>query len=229
MSINGLEKITEKILSEANEKAEQILVAAEAESKKIADSYAERAEEIRERISSAAERDGKDMVSRAKSSAATAKRNAMLTARAELIDGVFDGALATALALPQAEYIDLLTGLLCAALTEQLEAEYNSRTLYGEEEAMEPEVYEVLMNARDRERCGAAVVAGATKKLSGKVAADRLQKLKLSDKTVSIDGGLILRYGDIESNCSFSLLFAQLREELETEVSHCLFDARTKA
>ena len=39
----------------------------------------------------------------------------------------------------------------------------------------------------------------------------------------AIDGGLILRYGDIESNCSLELLFAGLRRELEGEVSHALF------
>ena len=52
---------------------------------------------------------------------------------------------------------------------------------------------------------------------------EKLDKLVLSKQTLSANGGLVLRCGNIEANCSLSLLFAQLREELEAEVSHALF------
>ena len=226
MAMNGLEKITDKILSEAQAKADRILENAQAECDRITSEYAARAEGIRESISAEAEKDGMDYVSRVRSSAATAKRNLLLQTKSELIDRVFDGALAQTCALEPEKYNELLVGLLSAALIEQLEAEDVSRRLYGEEDAVSPEKYEVILNLRDRDRCGKAVVEDTKKHLAGKVSAARLELLTLSDQTAPIDGGLILRYGNVESNCSLSLLFAQLRESLEVEVARTLFDAK---
>ena len=228
MAMNGLDKITDRILAEAQVRADKILSEAEAESERIAADYAARAEQIRTTLSAEAEKVGMDRVTRAKSTAATAKRNLLLQTQGELIDGVFDGALDYVRNLDTEKYTDLLVGLLCAAFAEQLEAENMGRTLYGEEDFVEPEAYEVLFNQRDRDRYGKAVVDGAKKRLDGKVAAEKLVQLRLAERAISIDGGLVLRFGDVESNCSLSLLFAQLREELEAEVGRALFDVKTQ-
>jgi len=228
MAMIGLERITDKILAEAQERADRILADAKAESERITADYAARAEQIRTTLSSEAEREGMDRVSRAKSAAATNKRNLLLQTQSELIDGVFDGALDYIRNLDSEKYTDLLIGLLCAAFVEQMEAESISRTLYGAEEAIDPVCYEVLLNQRDRDRYGNAVIDGAGKRLAGKVSSEKLEKLRLADRAVAIDGGLILRFGDVESNCSLALLFAQLREELEAEVGHALFDVKAQ-
>ena len=226
MAINGLNKITDKILSEAQAKADKILADAQAECDRINAEYAERAEKIRSDISAEAEKGGMEYVARIRSTAATSKRNLLLQTKSDLIDGVFTGVLEQTRNLELEKYNEILIGLLSAALLEQLEAEDISRNLYGEEDAMAPECYEVILNQRDRDRCGKAVVEGAQKHLSGKVAAEKLNLLTLSGQTAAIDGGLILRCGSVESNCSFSLLFAQLRESLESEVARTLFEAR---
>ncbi len=225
MSLNGLEKITDKIIAEAQAKADKILADAQAECDRITAEYANRAEALKETLTDAAEREGMDLVSRAKATAQTSKRNLMLATRSDLIDEVFAGALDGTKKLATDNYTDLLVGLLSAAMLEQLNAEQTSK-LYDEEDVEEPEQYEVLLNQRDRDRIGKALIEGAQKKLSGKADADKLARLALSDHTVQIDGGLILRCGSVESNCSLSLLFAQLREELEGDVSRALFDAR---
>ncbi len=225
MSLNGLEKITDKILAEAQARADKILSDAQVECDRITAEYAARAEAIKETLSEAAEREGMERVARARATAMTAKRNMMLATRSELIDDVFAGALDGTKKLADQNYTDLLVGLLCAAMLEQLDAEEKSR-LYDGEDAEEPEKYEVLLNQRDRDRVGKAVVEGAKQKLGGKVEEKKLARLKLSSHTVAIDGGLILRCGSVESNCSLALLFAQLRQELEGDVSHALFDAR---
>lgn len=226
MAINGLHKITDKILSEAQEKADMILADAQAECDRINAEYAERAEKIRTDISSEAEKGGMEYVARVRSTAATSKRNLLLQTKSDLIDGVFASVLEQTRTLELEKYNEILIGLLSAALLEQIESEDISRTLYGEEEALAPECYEVLFNQRDRDRCGKAIIEGVQKHLFGKVAAEKLSRLTLSAGTAAIDGGLILRCGNIESNCSLSILFAQLREDLEAEVARALFDAR---
>ena len=78
MAMNGLDRITDKILAEAQERADRILADAQAESEKITADYAARAEQIRSTLSEEAEREGMDRVTRAKSAAATGKRNLLL-------------------------------------------------------------------------------------------------------------------------------------------------------
>lgn len=223
MAMNGLERITERILAEARDEAARILGDAEAECARIGADAAARAENIRARLNEEAERDAADLVSRIKATVETQKRNVMLMAQSELLDEVFDGTLAQIYNLDAEKYTDVLVGLLCAALIEQSEAEKISRSLYGEEDAMAPDAYEVLLNQRDCNRCGKTLIDRTKQKLGGRVPAEMLGRLTLSEKTVGIDGGLILRCGSVESNCSLRLLFAQLREELEVEVSRALF------
>ena len=87
MSMNGLERITEKILAEAREEADRILSSAEAECARIREEYTARADEIRTRLSSEAERAGTDMIAQAKATAATQKRNALLQCKSEYHQG----------------------------------------------------------------------------------------------------------------------------------------------
>ena len=226
MAINGLNKITDKILSEAQAKADKILADAQAECDRINAEYAERAEKIRSEISAEAEKGGMEYVARIRSTAATSKRNLLLQTKSDLIDGVFAGVLEQTRNLELQKYNEILIGLLSAALLEQLESEETSRNLYGEEEALAPESYEVILNQRDRDRSGKTVVEGVQKHLAGKVSAEKLARLTLASGTANIDGGVILRCGSVESNCSLSILFAQPRESLESEVARTLFDAR---
>ena len=89
MAINGLNKITGKILSEAQAKADKILADAQAECDRINAEYAERADKIRSEISTEAEKGGMEYVARIRSTAATSKRNLLLQTKSDLIDGVF--------------------------------------------------------------------------------------------------------------------------------------------
>jgi len=49
-------------------------------------------------------------------------------------------------------------------------------------------------------------------------------KMKLSDETRDICGGLILRRGSIETNCSVELLLELCRGELSAKLADVLFD-----
>jgi V/A-type H+-transporting ATPase subunit E len=48
--------------------------------------------------------------------------------------------------------------------------------------------------------------------------------LIISENTVTIDGGFILKYGDVEENCSFDALFSSAKEELSDRVNAILFE-----
>lgn len=220
---NGLNKITEKILSEANDSAEKILAAAKEDCNRIAADFDARAEEIRRAGKHDAEQKAADLMARAKSMAAMQARNVIGQRKSDLIENVFQNAFDAIEKRSPKEYTALVVGLLASALSELAETEDKNFALYGEADESVGERYEVLLNEKDRETIGNAVVTGVKQKLKGVLSKERLDKIVLSDATAGIDGGVVLRYGDVESNCSFEMLFSQLRRELETEVSRALF------
>ena len=73
------------------------------------------------------------------------------------------------------------------------------------------------------EKLMAAYRAGFGAKLSPAV----LAKLRLAPDTAPIDGGLILRCGPVETNCSLAMLMAENRRETEARVSRILFGDAT--
>ena len=222
MAMNGLERITYKILAEAKQEAQRIVEAAEAEAARIRADYTTRADEIRTALSDEAQREGNAMIARAKAEAANRRRDRLLAVRSRMVDESFDTTMTGFRRLPAEKKVPFLSGLLAAALMDELDAQ-RERALLGDEEEELPTSYEVRFSARDRDAVGAAVLEDAKRRLVSKIDADQLGRLVLSERTAAIEGGLILCVGSVEINCSLELLFAQLREELEGEVSHALF------
>ena len=110
MAMNGLDKITDRILSAAKEEADGILAAAQAECNRISSGYATRAAQIKSELSDKAEREGTDIVARARSAAANQKRNLLLQTKSELVDDAFDTTLESILAMNDEKYTTLLVG-----------------------------------------------------------------------------------------------------------------------
>lgn len=220
--MTGLESITAQILSDAKDKAREILEKAQSDCREQAEQYAARADAVREELESRAIAEGEDLIARAKSAAAMTRRNILLEARARMLDEAFEAAKKEICDTDYGKYRELLVALLSCALIEQTKNEKESIEL-GDEVA-EFDTFEVLMNAADRERFGEAVVEGARRVCSRRIGAERAGKLRLSDEVADIDGGLILRYGDVEMNCSISALLAGARRRLESKISAILFD-----
>jgi hypothetical protein len=95
------------------------------------------------------------------------------------------------------------------------------RRLYGEDIA--PAAYEILLNVHDRDTFGEELLAKFKKTMYGKLPDEALAKVKLSADTVRISGGLILRCGAVEENCSLAMLFAHVRRETEAKISRLLW------
>lgn len=229
MAMTGLDKITKKILAEAEKEAGKILDEAKESGRAIEAEYREKADRIRKDGAEETDKKCRELLARASAAAENNRRNLLLETEGKLVDEAFASAEATVRAYSEEKMLDFLTGLLAYVMTEQASAEADSIALYGEEGALLPDSYELILNAKDRVRYGQAMIAGVGNKLIGKVPGEKLAKLRLSDNTVGISGGFILRYGDIESNCSFDLLFAELRQKYEIKVSHALFLKLKKA
>ena len=219
--MNGLNKITERILFDAKEKAREILEAAQTECRAVAESYAQKAEQLRDEISATAEAEGEALISRAKSAAAMTRRNLLLSTRAALIDETFAAARRELRDDSFGKYRELLTALLLSAIADQVSNAAQSAA-FGDE-LTEFDKLEVLLSEADRARYGNTVVEDARREARRRFGTALADKLVLSEETADIDGGLVLRYGSIEANCSLSMLISRMREELEREVAAVLF------
>lgn len=219
--MTGVEKITDRIAADAAKEAQATLGAAEVECRKLAEEYGNRTIGERDRVAERAQAEGQRMIERAKSTADMNHRAVLLAAKSALIDEVYEKARAKILDTDFGKYRELLTALLVSALLELAQSEEASAALGDETEPYDR--IEVLFNHDDREKYGAAVVAEVRRRNERRIGAARLEKLCLSEDTAAIDGGLVIRYGNIETNCSLSVLLAEMRRETEGKVASILF------
>jgi len=225
MSVNGLQRITDRILEDARARADLILDQARQESERIASEYAAMADALRRKLSMQAESEAKVFVEKTKTSAASQKNELLLSQRGRLVDEVFASALEETLALDTQKYAELVGGLVASAVYEFCRSEAENRALYGEEET-EQYAFEIVLNKKDCDACGDAVLASARRKLGGKVPAEMLEGMTVSRQMKKMKGGAVVCYGPVECNCSLEMVFSQLRRELEGEVCQTLFDFR---
>ena len=226
--MTGLEKIISRILSDAQAQAQAILDEATEKSLEVRAQNLTQVQQAQDRLIAQAEKEGEALVIRAKSSAAMTRRNIELAAKSEMIERAFDRAMQEIYEMDRAQYAELLLALLCKTLNAQRESERDSMRLYGENIA--PEYYELMLNARDSGDVAAYVMSGVrTAAVSGKIPADMSIKVRLCPTPVDIDGGLVLRCGDIETNCSFAMMLAAVRPALEPRIQQILYKDQFKS
>ena len=219
--MTGLEKIIERIRSEARERAGATLQRAEAEATELAKDYAARSEQVRERIEKEGLEAVQAMLNAARAETEKTHTEILQNMRTSLIDEAFARAKKEICDTDFGKYRELLGALLTSALLEQHRAEQQS-IAFGDE--VEPfERFEVLMNAADRERFGTQVVNDVRRAIERRIGASKASKITLGQEVADISGGLILRFGDVELNCTLDVLMADIRRELTPRVSNILF------
>lgn len=222
--MTGLEKVTGKIIADAEADARALLSAAQEECDAMRAAARRKTDEDCEKLAEDAGQECEALIRRAKSAAEMARRNVLLETRSRLIEDVYKQAEKEIRDLSADQYAELLIGMLKGALRRQLEDESESRRLYGENTT--PEAYEILLNARDRKTYGQRLLDEVASGSFAKVGLTRPDMVKLAPETPQISGGLILRCGAVEINCSLARLFEDVRRATESRVSGLLFGAR---
>lgn len=204
--MNGIEKITGQIDADVQKEIDAALDQARAQAQEIEDRYASQAEAQAEAIRRKGEQDAALRQERLVDVAKLEARKTLLAAKQDMVGQAFDLALKKLLELPDQEYISLLAKLAVAA----------SRT--GREQ--------VIFSQKDRSRYGKQAVTMANDMLAKKAgprAAESAGMLTLAEESRPMAGGLILRDGRVETNCSFEVLIHLQRDALSAEVARALF------
>lgn len=204
--MNGIEKITGQIDADVQKEIDAALDQARAQAKEIEARYESQAQTQGEALRRKGEQDAALRRERLVDVARLEARKTLLAAKQDLVGQAFDLALKKLLELPDQEYIALLAKLAVAA----------SRT--GREQ--------VIFSQKDRSRYGKQAVTMANDMLAKKAgprAAENAGMLTLAEESRPMAGGLILRDGRVETNCSFEVLIHLQRDALSAEVARALF------
>jgi V/A-type H+-transporting ATPase subunit E len=198
--MEGIEKITAHIEADAKAEAQSIMDAAEAKVKEIEASYNQKAQDEYWTRVRAGVKECEDRVQRMNRLAAMESRKSILATKQEMVSKAFDKAQDMIVNLPADKYTEFLARL----------ASESAST--GEEE--------IIFNERDKKGCGEAVVKAANALLAAKGVKGGL---KMSDETRGICGGLILRQGGIEVNCTVETMVDLCRGEMSSQLAEVMF------
>ena len=198
-------KGTEKIIA-------HIRADGDAEAKKIIDDASKQAEEKRaesfkaalseyEKLMQAGNAECEDILSGSRRIAEMEAKKSVLSVKQEMISAAFDAAREEIVNMPRDKYTQFLARMAAEAAASGME--------------------EIVLNARDKAEVGKSVCKAANELLSAKGTPG---KLTVSEDTADISGGVIVRFGGIETNCSIDALIRQRRSGLSTEVAAALFE-----
>lgn len=198
-------KGTEKIIA-------HIRADGDAEAKKIIDAASKQAEEKRaesfkaalseyEKLMQAGNAECEDILSGSRRIAEMEAKKSVLSVKQEMISAAFDAAREEIVNMPRDKYTQFLARMAAEAAAGGME--------------------EIVLNARDKAEIGKSVCKAANELLSAKGTPG---KLTVSEDTADISGGVIVRFGGIETNCSIDALIRQRRSGLSTEVAAALFE-----
>ncbi len=227
--MNGIEKITGQIDADIQKEIDDLTAQAQAQAAEIGAGYDRQAQEQTQAILERGKRDAALRRERLGSVAQLEARKLTLSAKQEMVGRAFDLALQKLVDLPEADYIALLARLAVAASRtgrEQVIFSQKDRARYGKQvvtqanEILARRVAPKLPEDLTASRAGAVldrVVTGASAVLSG------TGMLTLAEESRPMAGGLILRDGRVETNCSFEVLIRLQRGALSAEVAQVLF------
>lgn len=197
--MNDINAILQKIAEGAKVQAAGIIETAQKNCEAIKADYGKQAAQQEKEILSAAAAQAEAVRLREASQSGIEQRNLKLEARRAAIDAAFEKAMET----------------LCGMSDEKKVALYSEMAV----QSVSGDAA-LIMNPAERASIGEAVVKMASKKL---VNERKVYKLYIADDVGKFRGGIKLREGNIETNCTFEVLVSRAKEELEPEVARVLF------
>ena len=196
--MNGIEKIVARMETDAEAERTALQAETDAQCEALRAEYEEKAQkEYSDRLQKGME----ECRARAERLAGTADmeaRKSILNFKQNMISDIFKDAERQLAALPKADYIRFLASLAAKAAA------------YGDEE--------LVFNEADAKEVGKEVAKAANALLGAK------GHLTVAEETRKIPGGIIIKHGDIETNCAVDTLVQLRRSELAPQVAEMLFN-----
>ncbi len=199
--MKGIDRITSRILADAEAECAALKKESDARIEAIRAENEKRAQDEYWRLVREGVKDTEQRVQRMDRTARLEAKKSVLNMKQDAVTRAFELAKGKVAELPERDYVAFLAREAAAA------------AITGQEE--------VVFCERDRAAVGAKAVKAANEALAAK---GMPAALTLSDETREMAGGLILKQGDIEVNCTVDTLLDLARGELAARVAQVLFE-----
>lgn len=180
--MNNIESIVKKIADDAKLSAEQKIAEAQQEAQQIVSDYQAQADKIMQDAQAQAQKQASVIAERVESQSGLIRRNLMLQYKREAIEQAFQKSLEVLCAQDADKQVTLLSD----AAVKYLSADAK-----------------VILNEKDKTAFGEKLVSEISRKLQ---AANKNYSVSLSADAGSMQGGMILAEGSIETNLSYEIL-----------------------
>lgn len=194
--MNGIEKITSRIIADAQAEADVIKKEATEKCEQTRSDYSKKAQDEYWQIVKAGVADCEARVLRLGRAAEMEAKKGVLALKQDMVSEAFERAVTNVCDMPKEQYIAFLAKMAAKA----------SET--GKEE--------VILSNRDK--ANGDEIVRAINEAIGEGGA-----LVLSDKVSDMVGGFILQDGDIQINCNIETIVEQYRYELASAVAEVMF------
>ena len=192
--MGGLEKITEHIINNAKNTADEIINEAKRKADEIKKAYDDEKNKLTLEINEKIKAECDKIMQMSESLDRQNEKQAMLETRNSVIKSIINESEEKIISMDKTEYLELLKTIL-----------KNSQT--GEKG-------EILFSLKDKKLVDDDFIAEC-KKISGNA-------LEVSEETAPIDKGFIIRYGKTEQNCSIKGIIEDKYNELTDLVNSCI-------
>lgn len=191
----SIEKITGKIIGEAEENREQMLAEARAKAEEILAAAEQQAAAHMASEKARGLADKEKLISRRRSVSDIDCRKVILQEKQDLIAACFAQATTAITQMPEAQYLDLLVAL-------------------GKQTGLT--AGKLIFNAKERQAIGAKVVDALNAQTEG-------GKFVLAEETRTLQGGFLLQSGNVYMNNTIEALVEESRDKLSAEIAAMLF------
>ncbi|MFZ5985678.1 MAG: V-type ATP synthase subunit E [Bacillota bacterium] len=198
--MSGVEKLKDRILEEARLQADANTKRAQDEAADIIEAAGKEAETKRKETIEKAKREAVEVKKRLIAVAELEARKERLKAKQEIVEEAFDKTLEKLNSLPDPEYQNILSDMIVNSV--------GSNSV------------EIVLSPKDKNKLSQTFIEDINKKLLAKGVTG---SVRLADETRNINGGFILKSGDMEINYSFEAIIRMKRDEIESEVINSLF------
>lgn len=200
--MKGIDKITSRIIADAEAECRDVKRESDERCAAVRAENEKRAQDEYWRLVREGVKDTEQRVQRMDRTARLEAKKSVLNMKQEAVSRAFDLAKDKIAELPERDYVAFLAREAAGA------------AITGQEE--------VIFCERDRKSVGAKAVKAANELLAAK---GMPGLLTLSDATRDMAGGLMLKQGDIEVNCTVDTLLDLTRDELAARVADVLFES----
>jgi len=199
--MNGIDKITARILADAESRAEALREKSAAEAQEVTAWYDKQAQDEYWKLVTAGKQAADRRFERMAGTATMEAKRQILAFKQETVERAFEEARQALTALPEDQYVAFLASLAAKA------AETGGETL--------------IFSAKDRDTVGSRVLAAANETLR---AAGKPGALTMGEETREMAGGVIVTDGLVDVNCSFEAMVEAQKSALTGPVAEILFD-----